>query len=175
MKSGVTGLSARALDPAAGVFECTCTRMSFPFCPAVTKHHHGDRKPNQTKPNNNNKKKKDHRWRRLTQTSAHDTRHAISGVALAARGLNETAFCAHETLCQTNDLARRCETTCLMNLRCTCTLRVAGWEKKRRSEKQSGNDKYKINLSHKICPQACVSTGRGQRHQSREAPPLASH
>lgn len=174
VKSAVTGLSVCAPHPAASLLEYTCASCLFPFMAC------GDETPSrwwktkQTKKNTvqKKKKKKNHRWRRLTPTGAqHSTHHQRRCISR----VNATALWAHKTLCQTNDLARRCETMCLMNLRCTCTLRVGGWLEKKGSEKQSSNDKYKRNLSHKICPEASVWTGCGQRHQSREAPPLASH
>lgn len=44
---------------------------------------------------------------------------------------------------------------------------------KKKVKKQSGNDKYKGNPSHKICLEASIWTGRGQQHQS--PPPPFSH
>lgn len=46
---------------------------------------------------------------------------------------------------------------------------------KKKSEKQTGNDKYKRNPSHKICLEASIWTGCGQQHQSQEPLPLSSH
>lgn len=42
---------------------------------------------------------------------------------------------------------------------------------KKKVKKQTGNDKYKRNPSHKICLEASIWTGRGQQHQSQEPPP----
>lgn len=172
VKSGVTGLSACALDPAAGVFECTCTRCLFHF--ALQWRNTITVIENQTKQNKTTTKKKDHRWRRLTQTSArHPTRHqwrCISG----ARSKWNSLLRSRDTLSN----KRPCQemwNNVLDEFALHLHFKGCGAEKKRRSEKQTGNDKYKRNLSHKICPQASVWTGCGQRHQSREAPPLASH